>query len=209
MDIFFHVFLNRRFWAHLHFVAAFFSGSCSSLPLAILPPTPTRGAIPPPQRYTSPGIFVNFCAHAIYAAQRRNCKNQTEPQNTKNLEYGQWPEKMHKHFCSLPFLLWAEVGGGIATDRNGSDRIGGVRIRGAGAPWQRVVFVVAAATSQLQIFGNSARTGGGLKKPVRHVRSDGWAPHSQSIPPNMHTQQLEIPRAYTCWSQDIIRLYYH
>jgi len=77
----------------------------------------------------------------------RNCKNQTEPQNTKNLEYGQRPEKCINIFVLFPFFFGQKL---VAESRG----------RGRGS----VFAAVAAAASQLQIFGNSTKTGGGAEE---------------------------------------------
>lgn len=171
-------------------------------PLQFFPPPLPEGRSPLPiatRRLAYSSIFVRM---QFTQRSEGTAKTKLNRRIRKTLSTVSDQKKCINIFVLFPFFFRQKSVAGsqrIATDRIGSEVYGfGGRSR---VHWQRVVFVVAAATSQLQIFGNSARTGGGgggLKKPVRHVRSDGWAPHSQSIPPNMHTQQLEIPRAYTC-----------
>lgn len=156
---------------HLCVFGAFTFCRCLFLLFLLAPSGGPPGSPSTPPRMSA-GIFVNFCAHAIYAAQSRSCKNQnaretttiqTEPQNTKNLEYGQWPEKMHKHFCSSPFLLWAAVAGSAVAK--------GIR---AGA--ESTGSSVFCSIANFRKFCEHRRRGrnGGRK---RHVRSNGRAPY--------------------------------
>jgi len=92
---------------------------------------------------------------------------------------------MHKHFCSLPFLLWAEIGGGIVgRGRAGAESTGSV------------FAAVAAAASQLQIFGNSTKTGGGAEE-ASEARTIGRMGSPFPIPSTEYTYPVVgISRVY-------------
>lgn len=172
-------------------------------PLQFFPPPLPEGRSPLPiatRRLAYSSIFVRM---QFTQRSEGTAKTKLNRRIRKTLSTVSDQKKCINIFVLFPFFFGQKSVAGsqrIATDRIGSEVYGfGGQEQGPLAARSLRSRCCNQSIANFRKFCKDWQRGrGGLKKPVRHVRSDGWAPHSQSIPPNMHTQQLEIPRAYTC-----------